>query len=88
MQREAHHVYKVRGVNNCELGRRNTFNIKDTIACETANVVYAIVCRKCDATVYVGETERPLKKRLIDHMSTIRTKKDIAVVFITGWSYQ
>jgi hypothetical protein len=55
------------------------FEIRDTITCDTANVIYAVVCAKCNATVYVGETERPLKKRKIDHLSTTRPGKDTTV---------
>ena len=40
------------------------------ISCLTPNVVYLITCLKCNLQ-YVGETKRPLQKRIYEHMRTI-----------------
>ena len=56
-----------------------TFEIKSAIDCETDNVVYAIHCGKCESVVYVGETDRRLKDRAIEHRSNIKTGKEVPV---------
>ena len=55
------------------------FTVNDSITCDTNNLVYTILCEKCDKILYVGETERSLKKRFIDHLSIIKTKKPTPV---------
>jgi len=40
--------------------------------CTDRNLVYALMCSKCDATVYVGETERSLKERTNEHLRDVR----------------
>ena len=59
--------------------KKKEFNITSHVDCESDNVVYAIVCRACDKTVYVGETNRRLKDRIIAHRSSISTKKEFSV---------
>ena len=59
--------------------KKKEFNITSHVDCESDNVVYAIVCRACDKTVYVGETNRWLEDRIIEHRSSIRTKKEFSV---------
>ena len=59
--------------------KKKEFNITSHVDCESDNVVYAIVCRACDKTVYVGETNRRLKDRIIEHRSSISTKKEFSV---------
>jgi hypothetical protein len=49
--------------------------INKKINCRTANVVYAVHCKKCKHIVYVGETETMLKDRIQNHLSDIRTCK-------------
>jgi hypothetical protein len=46
----------------------NTAGIKShsvlpDVNCETRNVVYVLLCLRCQCTVYVGETERAIKER-------------------------
>ena len=50
------------------------WKIKDRVNCETANVIYLIQCEKCNMK-YVGETERPLKNRIGEHKTYVRSKK-------------
>ena len=40
---------------------------------------YAIVCRACDKRVYVGEINRRLKDRIIEHHSSISTKEEFSL---------
>ena len=44
--------------------------------CRTPNVVYGIICLRCASTVYVGETERELGERMIEHLRDVRLGKD------------
>ena len=48
--------------------RDTKYKTSDIPSCSDRNVVYALVCCKCDKTVYVGETERTLKERLDEHL--------------------
>ena len=43
-------------------------------SCDSTNVIYCLKCKDCDK-LYVGQTKRPLKKRLMEHFRDI-TKKD------------
>ena len=44
-----------------------SYNINTSINCKTTGVIYKISCNKCPTFAYIGETERPLKKRFSDH---------------------
>ena len=44
--------------------------------CRARNVVYAIICSRCDCTVYVGETERELRERMTEHLRDVRLRKE------------
>lgn len=81
------------GCANCELLSRDV--VRDTsnslsfqpardITCRVRNVVYAIICTRCQATVYVGETERELRERMSEHLRDIRLKKDKPINFHFG----
>ena len=59
--------------------KKKEFNIGCHIDCESENIIYAIFCTACDRTVYVGETNRRLKDRIIEHRSNIKTGKDLSV---------
>lgn len=50
------------------------FFVRGEISCHTKNLVYLITCRECQLQ-YVGETSRTLGERIIDHVSSINTKK-------------
>ena len=41
------------------------------VSCETKNVFYLITCQKCSYQ-YVGETKRPLRDRMSEHLRQIR----------------
>ena len=44
--------------------------------CTDVNLVYALVCSRCNKTVYVGETERCLKERAEEHLQDVRQQTD------------
>ena len=52
--------------------------INGRMDCTSTNVIYVIECIKCKRK-YVGETQKPLKTRLLRHISDIRTYKDTSV---------
>jgi hypothetical protein len=45
-----------------------------SITCEISNVIYCITCKKCNLQ-YVGETGRPIRNRIYEHIYSI-TKAD------------
>jgi hypothetical protein len=47
---------------------------RNTISCELKNVIYCITCKKCKAQ-YIGETCRPIRQRIYEHLYSI-TKQD------------
>ena len=53
-----------------------SWKISSPIDCQTYNLVYMIECTKerCHQK-YIGETERPLKDRISEHIGYVRTKK-------------
>jgi len=59
-------------------GKRQ-FKLKSYLGCSVRNLVYAIVCTRCEATVYVGETERTFKERIMEHIKDVEYKRDKAV---------
>ena len=50
------------------------YKTAENASCSDRNVVYALICCKCDKTVYVGETERMLKERIDEHLRDVRSK--------------
>ena len=61
------------------------FTITGKLTCQSDNIVYLIQCKRCDEQ-YVGETSRPLKTRLGNHVSNIRLYKDTAVAQQLKWA--
>lgn len=54
------------------------FYINDYFTCSSINVIYVIICKRCNK-MYIGETGRRLSDRFHDHMLDIRTNKDTPV---------
>lgn len=54
------------------------FNIRDSIYCNSTNIIYLITCTKCQ-TQYVGETERSLRDRMTDHRSKVKNKQNTPI---------
>lgn len=47
------------------------YKIKGDLTCKSSNIVYLITCKKCGIQ-YIGETGRPLRDRVNNHISNIR----------------
>ena len=54
------------------------FPIKVNGNCNSKNLIYLITCQICNIQ-YVGETGGPLRDRLNNHRSDVRTKKQTAI---------
>ena len=52
--------------------------INQNLDCTNPNVIYVIECSLCKL-VYIGQTGNTLHKRICNHLSTIRTRKDVPV---------
>ncbi|MCG8431493.1 MAG: GIY-YIG nuclease family protein [Candidatus Omnitrophica bacterium] len=59
-----------------DTGHKESFPVVGGVDCKTDNLVYALVCKKCDKTVYVGETGRTLRERLQEHLRDVRGGKE------------
>ncbi len=55
-----------------------TYHAPIGVTCKSNNLIYIITCKKCLAQ-YVGETHRPLHKRMYEHLYSIRQKMDTPV---------
>lgn len=54
------------------------FTIKQNFNCSNAEVIYLINCNKCHK-YYVGQTKRPFRDRLNNHISDIKLHKKTAI---------
>ena len=53
----------------------NTYPTQRYSCCSTRNVIYLLECRKCTkGNQYVGQTSRPLRKRLAEHRTASNVK--------------
>ena len=52
-----------------------SYNINHHIDCKTENVIYTIYCKKCQKTIYVGQTSTTLYQRMLLNLSRINTKR-------------
>jgi hypothetical protein len=52
----------------------STHNIVGQITCNTRNLIYLVACQICSKQ-YIGETKRHLKKRIYEHIYSIRNNK-------------
>ena len=53
---------------------KGSFQIKETFTCESRNLIYAIICKRCEMK-YIGETGRLLAERFRDHLRYIHKKE-------------
>uniref|UniRef100_A0A1I8HME7 Bromo domain-containing protein n=1 Tax=Macrostomum lignano TaxID=282301 RepID=A0A1I8HME7_9PLAT len=53
--------------------------ISQRIDCNATNAVYAVFCRRCDHTIYVGETANSIRGRMLAHIGDIRHARDTPV---------
>ena len=49
---------------------------KNRITCEIYNIVYIIQCTKCQKQ-YIGETSRPFRKRIYEHIASCKKAEKI-----------
>lgn len=67
-----------------------TYPILTNCNCNSRNLIYLITCSLCEKQ-YVGETGNPLRNRLNNHRSDIKTKKPTSVALhfnLEGHSYK
>ena len=50
--------------------------VETTARCTDRNIIYGIVCVKCDRAIYFGEMERTSKERIGEHMWDIKNSAD------------
>ncbi|GFS06977.1 hypothetical protein ElyMa_006559200, partial [Elysia marginata] len=50
---------------------RGVFTIADSFTCTSRNLIYAIVCKRCDM-VYIGETDSNLATRFSKHLRHVQ----------------
>ena len=53
-----------------------SYKVQKDVDCNTTNLIYCLLCDKCNVVVYVGETERSLKERLTEHLRDVRNGAD------------
>ena len=63
-------------VTNCSAihieGPIGSFNVTKSITCISKNIVYGIICKRCNI-IYIGETGRRLADKITEHIRSIRT---------------
>ena len=50
---------------------KRLYTIRDRFTCQSENVVYSIICRRCGC-LYIGETGRRLRERFSEHLRSVR----------------
>ena len=56
----------------------NLYAINHRISCQDCNIVYCITCLKCSKS-YVGQTSRPLKRRICEHLADTKALRSTPV---------
>ena len=68
-------VISCKFVSNCsgihEKGPNGSFNVTKTYSCISKNIVYGIICKRCNI-IYIGETGCRLADRITEHIRSIR----------------
>ena len=60
----------------CIKNGKNEWKIRKHVDCQTSNIVYMIECQKQTCQLrYIGETNRTLKTRFLEHKGYIKNKK-------------
>lgn len=57
------------------IGPQCTFDVRFDFTCESAGIVYCIICKKC-GDLYIGETGRKLKDRFKEHRLDVLHKRE------------
>lgn len=63
------HLVQSTSFTSCRTGE--TFQVRGHFTCDSKNIIYLIVCKKCNEAQYVGETKNTLRDRFYPHRSTI-----------------
>ena len=50
---------------------KHLYTIRDRFTCQSENVVYSIICRRCGC-MFIGETGRRLRERFSEHLRRVR----------------
>ena len=62
-------------VTNCSAihikGPKGSFNVTEPFTCISKNIVYGIICRRCNM-IYIGETGCRLADRITEHIPSIK----------------
>jgi len=61
-----------------DYNKQNTYYINTPMSCNTMNLIYMIICTKCNIK-YIGQTKRTLRERLTNHRSDIHLKKQTTI---------
>jgi len=56
----------------------NIYSIHHRISCQDPNIVYCITCLNCKKR-YVGQTSRPLRRRIAEHLADIKARRNTPV---------
>ncbi len=56
----------------------NAYAIQHRLCCSDTNIIYCITCKSCSKR-YVGQTSRPLRRRISEHLNSIRAKRSTPV---------
>ena len=59
-----------------DIDLQRTYQVVSGACCRQKNVVYAIACDRCRRVVNVGETQRQIRERMIEHLREVRLMKD------------
>ena len=57
---------------------RNVYAITHRLTCSDTNVVYCVTCAACDLR-YVGQTSRPLRRRIGEHLNDTKRQRSTPV---------
>ena len=53
-----------------------SYHVQEEVDCNARDVIYCLLCSAYGITVYVGETERSLKERFMEHLRDVRNRAD------------
>ena len=56
------------------------YNFKYRFNCETSCVIYAVTCRRCTGSIYVGQPKRSLGQRFREHLQSVNNDTGISNV--------
>jgi hypothetical protein len=63
-------ICKLFNIKRCCLNNQFSLPILDNCSCDSQNIIYVIICKKCNL-FYIGESGRSAKVRLSEHLNNI-----------------